>query len=384
MPPPPPVLVEEHVEEILLRFSPQHPAFLFRAALVCKRWCRLISSPGFRRRYREFHRTPPMLAILVNAEVDSDGSSVSRFVPGRPAFCLPLLESRRWRVLDARHGRVLTRRVGREPAAEAAGVELQVCDPITMERRMVPIPSPRVLCLAAAVLCSSTPDAGACDHLDCHRGPFLVVFVGCLHLDRRTFIYTFSSETAAWNGPIFTQLSISATPPRMTSKCVGNALYFGFPMSDTILKYDLQSGHISGIEFPTECSFNQSNVFITTEGGGLGIASVHHYALHTWSRDDAVGWMQTRAIEIQSLLPVDTLLGSAEPRVAGFADRFGMVFLLVNNVLYLVHLSTYKATKIFRGIGISINSVVPYMNFYTPALGASCTNEGPSAGGSSA
>jgi hypothetical protein len=197
------------------------------------------------------------------------------------------------------------------------------------------------------------------------RGPFLVVFVGCLRLDRRTFIYTYSSETATWNGPISTQLSISSTP-RMTSKCVGNALYFGFPMSDTILKYDLQSGQISRIEFPTECSFNQSNVFITTEGGGLGIATIHHYALHMWSRDDAVGWMQTRAIEIQRLLPVDALLGSAEPHVAGFADRFGIVFLLVNNWLYAVHLTTYKAMKLFRGVGISINSVVPYMSFCTP------------------
>jgi hypothetical protein len=155
---PPPALMEEHVEKILLRFSPQHPAFLFRAALVCKRSCRLISSPGFRRRYREFHRTPPLLALLVNGEVDSDGSSVSRFVPGT-AFCLPLFATRSSRVLDARHGRVLLRRVGQEAAAEAAGFDLLVCDPITKERRMVSIPSPRVLCLAAAVLCSATPDA---------------------------------------------------------------------------------------------------------------------------------------------------------------------------------------------------------------------------------
>ena len=53
--------LEELVEEVLLRFPPDDPASLVRAALVSKRWCRLISGRGFRRRFREFHRSPPLL-----------------------------------------------------------------------------------------------------------------------------------------------------------------------------------------------------------------------------------------------------------------------------------------------------------------------------------
>ncbi|GJN24341.1 hypothetical protein PR202_gb12078 [Eleusine coracana subsp. coracana] len=61
---PPPELLEENYEEILLRFPPDDPACLFRAALACKRWCRLISSARFRRRFRECHRSPPLLGAI--------------------------------------------------------------------------------------------------------------------------------------------------------------------------------------------------------------------------------------------------------------------------------------------------------------------------------
>ncbi|GJN24349.1 hypothetical protein PR202_gb12086 [Eleusine coracana subsp. coracana] len=54
----PPPLLEELVEEILIRLPPDDPASLVRAALVYKPWRCLISESGFRRR---FHRNPPML-----------------------------------------------------------------------------------------------------------------------------------------------------------------------------------------------------------------------------------------------------------------------------------------------------------------------------------
>ena len=65
-PAPPAALMDELVEEILLRIPPDVPARRLRAALVCKRWRRMVSDPRFRRRFREFHRTPPMLGFLRN------------------------------------------------------------------------------------------------------------------------------------------------------------------------------------------------------------------------------------------------------------------------------------------------------------------------------
>jgi hypothetical protein len=133
MAPPPPALPEELVEAILLRFPPDEPACLFRASLVCKPWCRLISGPGFRRRYRKFHRSPPLLGFLCGV-LGSD-IETARFVP-TSAFCSPLADLRQCRAIDAHRGRVLLRCPGK-----ASENVLVVWDPISDERRELPMPT---------------------------------------------------------------------------------------------------------------------------------------------------------------------------------------------------------------------------------------------------
>jgi hypothetical protein len=80
MEPPPPALPEEIVEAILLRVPPDDPTTLLRAALVCKPRSRLITDPGFRRRFRLFHRTAPMLGF-VNLKPRTTGLAASRGPP---------------------------------------------------------------------------------------------------------------------------------------------------------------------------------------------------------------------------------------------------------------------------------------------------------------
>jgi len=52
-------LLEELVEEILLRIPLDEPAYLVRARLVCKSWFRILSDRSFLRRYR----VPPNAAL---------------------------------------------------------------------------------------------------------------------------------------------------------------------------------------------------------------------------------------------------------------------------------------------------------------------------------
>nr|CAB3451738.1 unnamed protein product [Digitaria exilis] len=66
MAPPPPMLMEELEEEVLLRFPPHEPTLLVRVCLVCNRWRRLVCGSAFRRRFRELHRTPSMLGFACN------------------------------------------------------------------------------------------------------------------------------------------------------------------------------------------------------------------------------------------------------------------------------------------------------------------------------
>jgi hypothetical protein len=52
-PPPPPELLEDVIGEILLRLSPDEPAYLVRASLVCKLWYCIVSDRSFLRHYRK-------------------------------------------------------------------------------------------------------------------------------------------------------------------------------------------------------------------------------------------------------------------------------------------------------------------------------------------
>ncbi|GJN24380.1 hypothetical protein PR202_gb12118 [Eleusine coracana subsp. coracana] len=86
--PPPPELIEDAVTEILLRIPPDEPADLVRASLVDKRWRRVLTDPNFLRRYREFHRTPPLLGFFQN-HPPADVGTMPRFVATTAASPFP-------------------------------------------------------------------------------------------------------------------------------------------------------------------------------------------------------------------------------------------------------------------------------------------------------
>ncbi|CAN6329293.1 unnamed protein product [Urochloa humidicola] len=83
----PPELIPDTVEEILLRIPPEEPTHLLRASLVCKPWRCILTNQAFLRRYREFHRTPPLLGFVGNYSFD--GWYVPRFVPNTTASPFP-------------------------------------------------------------------------------------------------------------------------------------------------------------------------------------------------------------------------------------------------------------------------------------------------------
>ncbi|EER95782.1 hypothetical protein SORBI_3002G014700 [Sorghum bicolor] len=379
MPPPrpPPPLVDDLVEEVLLRFPPKDPAALVRAALVCKRWRRLVSGPGFRRRFSEFHRTPPMLGMFCNGEL----IRVSDFVP-TTTFRPHHAERRHRRALDARHGRVLFHGEGRG---------LSVWDPITDEEWKLPFPPEYAgpsMSWTAMVLCSAAAGAGGCDHLDCHSRPFIVVFVASsVSKDPDavvTFIYTYSSNAAAWSEPTYSQQPACFVNPWIRSALVGNTLYFGHMLkSSTALKYNMQLRQMSWIQVPSIWPFGRLSALTTTEDGGLRFAVEQDCKLYIWSTKDAdevdTRWEQNGIIELNTLLPLDADLTKLD--TVGFMDDLCTIFVSVDDAAYAIDLKTYKAKKVYKG---AVDTIVPYVSFYTPALEADGTAEGPSAGGSSA
>ncbi|WVZ61631.1 hypothetical protein U9M48_011479 [Paspalum notatum var. saurae] len=333
MPPPPRPPPEELVEEVLLRFPPDDPARLVRAALVCRGWCRLVSGPAFRRRYREFHRAPPVLGFFFNFGIRS-------YFVRTASTCPPL--RRNWPAIDARHGRVLrfsaTSQAGEVPLEKP----LVVWDPVTGQRRQLPVApgSFRPDHWNGAVLCAS---AAACDHLDCHRGPFLVVLVGTTSRGMLACVY--SSEAGAWSEPTSAQNQNCSVAP-VPSALVGNALHFQCGPQRSVLRYDLGTRRMSVIHLPADCP--RHIALMTTEGGGLGFADIVSSTLYLWSweasRDEAAGWEESRSIELKNSLPA-----RADPtslRVVGCADSIGVIFVYSDVGILTVDLKSCRVTKV--------------------------------------
>ncbi|GJN24376.1 hypothetical protein PR202_gb12114 [Eleusine coracana subsp. coracana] len=106
-----PELMEDLVEEVLLRLPPDEPACLVRASLVCKPWRRLLSGRAFLRRYRAFHGAPPLVGFLLNRD-PLDSCRFPSFVPTAsiPSLAHPAAAAADWSIawaIDCRHGRVL-------------------------------------------------------------------------------------------------------------------------------------------------------------------------------------------------------------------------------------------------------------------------------------
>jgi hypothetical protein len=359
----PPALMEELVEEILLRVPPDEPERLMRAAVVCKPWCRLVCGPGFRRRFRERHGAPPLLGIISN-RMNEAGAKLARFVP-TGSFRPPRADRINWLAIDSRHGRVLLRN-----SFSNAAVYVAVWDPITDELLALPktpwmMPSSDTMYnYKGAVLCA----ADGCDHLDCHGGPFLVVFVGVGAHDNTMSSYVYSSEANAWSEQAHHQY-LGHLWESVSSTLVENALYFVVNKSPGILKYNLGTRETTAISCPTMT--NPHVALMVAEGGGLGCATIRSSKLCLWSQEVGPGgghsgWALDRTIELSTLVP------------AGHSIREFDVASSVNGG-GIIHVGTYQGCRSFTtdlksgkfsevGFTAILENMVPFISFYTPGI----------------
>ncbi|KAK1697598.1 hypothetical protein QYE76_014295 [Lolium multiflorum] len=275
MSPPPPVLMDELVEEVLRRLPPHDPACLVRASAVCKPWRRILAAPRFRRSYREFHRTPPVLGFF---------NETAGFVPGPALF--PASHHRPlWNAcLDCRHGRALFATYTSTRYYEQVPSGFTVLDPLTGRRHRMPFPAGGGLRFSAAVLCAA---AQGCDHHGCcdEEGHFLVIFISAGNLYGATSARVYSSETGAWSDLVFTpepNVMYGFQNIHVPSVLAGDAVYFN---REHIVKYQLGTRRLSMFEKPAAADYG---ALVMAEDGVLGFAAVvDDINLAMWSRETA-------------------------------------------------------------------------------------------------
>jgi hypothetical protein len=188
------------------------------------------------------------------------------------------------------------------------------------------------------------------------------------------FIYTYSSDVNAWSEPISTEhpdpdnynfIDVEKHPV-----LVGNALYFGVRFTNITMRYNLESCEMSLMQLPSTYDWSywgQRYMLTTTQEGVLGLVTVDHSKLCMWLRNDAAevdaGWTQSRVIDLKTLLPHDGVFTSHD--VVGVADGLGILFMMVESVLYTIDLKT-SMVELYQYQDIGIKYIVPYMSFYTP------------------
>ncbi|CAL4910889.1 unnamed protein product [Urochloa decumbens] len=305
------VLTEKLVEEILLRVPPDEPARLIRAALVCKAWSRILSGAGFRRRYRRLHPTPPLLGYINNLEFHAG----LELVPTTSYFFPPPLPATNYRrALDCRHGRVLIQ------DDDDTGGGFVIWDPIAGSRQHLSFPTHRrhnlLGSFTGAVLCA----VDGCDHLDCHGGPFRVVFVG-----------TARTHTAAFKKRL--RLSVIT----------------------------IQVDHEFDRAVPIDID------------GRLGIVEYHRNCIYTWSRQADVngvqGWARHNVAELETSIPTRRRSPYRDhpDEVIRFAEGTDTVlFSLHNYIDWGVFTLDLKSRQVRKVSDRWDCEILPYVSFCTP------------------
>ncbi|KQK20670.1 hypothetical protein BRADI_1g55962v3 [Brachypodium distachyon] len=348
------------MEEILFRIPPGDPGCLFRAILVCKLWCSILTSPFFPGRYREFHKTPPLLGFF-----QKDNTMGSWFSPLSPNFPFQTIHPGWWRTLqvdDARHGFVLLSSsifIGRG--------SLVVWDLVgrllwELSRPKFSISSTMVA-ETITVLCAH--GAHGCDHLDC-RGGFLVVYVAFTATGGAN-ASVYSSEDRAWS-PMAScgdESDLHVVAGRRTRNAlVGHTLYL-LCSERKILRYDLFSLELSILEWPEEYEWSEgsSHTLVTMEDGVLGFASLRKSTHELWSMeaDDGpegtVRWALHRVVELVDLPP------SVYDEVTSFSyGVVGVIFVQTNIGIFTIELNSGQV----KMVSSSSAEVIPFTSFYTP------------------
>ncbi|CAM0947516.1 unnamed protein product [Alopecurus aequalis] len=366
MPPLVSALIDDLVEDILLRLPPDDPGCLFRAAVVCKRWRGLLTGRAFARRYRKFHRFPPLLGFFENqlfgCWFSAPSSLASPVPPIHPGH-------RRLDALDSRHGLVL---LDVMDSRSTPLYRFAVWDPLRRRQWEFPFPELaeqlgfRDLTYSAAVLCA----ADGCDHLDCRAGGghFLVACV-CSEDKRGFYASLYSSEARAWSPATSCDCEHSA-PTNLNCKpkvLVGNALYFTFHCKPSVMivRYDLAGRELSIINAPAGSQANRNQyVLVGTDNGVLGFANVQGSMLCVWSIEASangrtVAWGQPRVVELEKLLPPHVF--SAEIYLTGFTEGVGVI-VLTNAGTFTIELESGRAKNVPGRILHSF----PFSSFYTP------------------
>ncbi|XBH96444.1 hypothetical protein VPH35_086830 [Triticum aestivum] len=381
------VILEEMLEEILLRLPPQ-PSSLPRASLVCTRWRRILCSPGFLRRVREHHgrsKPPPLLGFFDEAFCRDKRPIFKPTTMGRwdripPArFSAPWIRGEGWAFLGCRHGLALLICQKRREAV--------VWDPLTGHQRRLAFPpgfcrKKGRLVQNAAVMCTAAVEDGHV-HGDCRFTPFRLALVGSDSDGTHNFACLYQSESGVWGDVV----SLETT--RSTCVCVAKPsvlvrISFCWLVSEGgILEFDFESQSLVVIQKPADVNvvgYHWSFLVVRTQHSGLGLAvfpepdcqsgDCQSGIIQLWerksNRDDVVGWELPKTIQLDGLFSFELTGKSKAVMMQGYDEDSNAILLSTFYGEYMLQLESTQFIYLIEHQSnyIRTRTYYPYRNFY--------------------
>uniref|UniRef100_A0A0E0M5B7 F-box domain-containing protein n=1 Tax=Oryza punctata TaxID=4537 RepID=A0A0E0M5B7_ORYPU len=364
---------DDLLSEILLRLPPR-PSSLPRASLVCKRWRRLVTDPGFHRRFGARHRNPPLIGVFeeyLGYPFFRSMMDPPDLIP-RERFRLRLAEDEggQWHFYGCRHGRVLL--------FDRTKNEIVVWDPNTGDHRRVAVP-PEIdgkekTIWNGAVLCAAAGDDG---HV--HGGfsscPFKVVLVGVAGNNTQISCQIsniYFSESGKWSDLISIAAPFLVFFFRDPGILVGHALYW-MAYGDhwlTILQFDLDKQRLAVIEWPSDSDPNCYTQTWLTEGDCLGVATLSRGSLQMWESkvcsDGVAKWVLQKTYELKNVLNPEFRLKIGYLTKLGYAQDIKVMFLWADHSVFMLQLDSLQAKKVWETYVIA--PIHPYTSTYVAGI----------------
>ncbi|KAM3384510.1 hypothetical protein ACQJBY_008887 [Aegilops geniculata] len=357
---------DDLLRKIFLLLPPQ-PSTLPRLSVVCKQWRDVVTDPQFLRGFRDQHRKPPLLGLVMGhtghpyfrSDLDPpDHIPHERFFPRD-------IRSMNMDIFDCRHGRVVF-------FAQQLG-EVVLFDPATGGRRCVVVPpvftGKEIGVFNAAVICVSGDEGHV--HGDCHTSPFQVVLMGISDDYRQAFASVYSSESGIW-GDIISIENREMYDLRQPSTLIGNALYWLFPGDDGegILEFDLGRQSLANIEMPHGLEYyrHRSLQVILADDGCVGLAILSCYKFEMWERkvscDDGVaGWVLQKTIQLNTILGLGPM-GGLHNLLMGYDEVDHVIYIRTDIGFCMVRLESMQSRNLGKE-NFSNTAYLPYRSFYT-------------------
>ncbi|CAM0906600.1 unnamed protein product [Alopecurus aequalis] len=339
---PPAALEDDNLLRKIFLLLPPQPSTLPRISAVCKQWHGVVTDPRFLRGFRDHHRKPPVLGLVMGYTGQPffrSNLSSPDLIP-HERFFPPEILNRYMELMGCRHGRVLffDRRL----------LEIMVWDPATGDRRCVAVPplfdDKEIGVFNGAVLCAATDEGH--EHGDCHSSPFQVILIGIHTDENRAFpsIYSsvYSSETRTW-GDLISTAGIHYTNTYDISAMTNPATLVG----DSLYCFQIM---------PTDDS---------TSSIRLALLEYHKFEMWEWKVDcDGVaGWVLQKTFRMNTILGLGPM-GGMDNLILGYDEDDHVIYVRTDIGVCMIQLETMQ----FKNLGkdnFTTTAYYPYRSFYT-------------------